>query len=349
MVENYSTVVELLQHRASLQSLKTAYTFLEDGETETETLTYGELDRRSRAIAARLQELNLKGERALLLYPSGLDYLAAFFGCLYAGVIAVPAYPPQNQRKTPRIQAIAVDSVAKIVLTTDTLLFRMESLFAETETKNNCQWLATDTIDRSIADTYQKVDLNKDSIAFLQYTSGSTGTPKGVMVSHGNLLHNAAMTYRWMGHSPESKFVSWLPIYHDMGLIGGILQPLYGGFPCILMPPVSFLQRPYRWLQAISRYGGTTSGAPNFAYELCSQKITDEQKASLDLRSWQVAFNGAEPIRSDTLKRFSDAFAECGFRADSFYPCYGMAETTLIVSGENRDWSFGQSPIQKKL
>ena len=337
MVENYSTVVELLQYRASLQSQKTAYTFLEDGETETETLTYGQLDRRSRAIAAQLQELGLRGERALLLYPSGLNYLAAFFGCLYAGVIAVPAYPPQNKRKTPRIQAIAADSAAKIVLTTDTLLFRMKSLFSETETKNNFQWLATDTIDRSIADIYQKVDLDKDSIAFLQYTSGSTGTPKGVMVNHGNLLHNAAMTYRWMAHSPDSVFVSWLPIYHDMGLIGGILQPLYGGFTCYLMPPVSFLQRPYRWLQAISRYGGTTSGAPNFAYELCTQKITAEQKASLDLRSWQVAFNGAEPIRSNTLKRFSDTFTECGFRADAFYPCYGMAETTLIVSGENRE------------
>ena len=343
MVENYSTVVELLQYRASSQYQKTAFTFLEDGETETETLTYGKLDQRARAIAARLQTLNLKGERALLLYPSGLDYLAAFFGCLFAGVIAVPAYPPQNQRKTPRIQAIAVDSAAKIVLTTDTLLFRMESLFSQTENKTNIQWLATNTIDEDIADTWQKLNLEKDSIAFLQYTSGSTGTPKGVMLSHGNLLHNAAMTYRWMTHSPESVFVSWLPIYHDMGLIGGILQPLYGGFPCYLMPPVSFLQRPYRWLQAISRYGGTTSGAPNFAYELCTQKISVEQRASLDLRSWQVAFNGAEPIRSKTLERFSSTFAECGFRASSFYPCYGMAETTLIVSGEDREKKQGET------
>ena len=245
------------------------------------------------------------------------------------------------------LQAIAADSAAKIVLTTDTLLFRMESLFSDTETKNNFQWLATDTIDRNIADIYQKLDLDKDSIAFLQYTSGSTGTPKGVMVSHGNLLHNAAMTYRWMRHSPESKFVSWLPIYHDMGLIGGILQPLYGGFPCYLMPPVSFLQRPYRWLQAISRYGGTTSGAPNFAYELCTQKITAEQKAALNLSSWQVAFNGAEPIRSKTLERFSSTFADCGFRASAFYPCYGMAETTLIVSGENREKIEGEDETRR--
>jgi amino acid adenylation domain-containing protein len=337
VVENCSTIVELLQYRASSQSQETAFTFLEDGETETETLTYGELDRKSKAIAARLQALDLRGERALLLYPSGLDYLAAFFGCLYAGVIAVPAYPPQNQRKTPRIQAIAADAAAKIVLTTNTLLFRMESLFSKTENKSNLQWLATDNLDKSIEDTWQELNFDKDTIAFLQYTSGSTGTPKGVIVSHGNLLHNSAMTYRWMRHSPESKFVSWLPIYHDMGLIGGILQPLYGGFSCVLMSPTSFLQRPYRWLQAISKYKGTTSGAPNFAYELCSQKITAEQRASLDLSSWQVAFNGAEPIRSGTLERFSNTFVECGFRREAFYPCYGMAETTLLVSGEDRE------------
>jgi amino acid adenylation domain-containing protein len=352
VVENCSTIVELLKYRASSQSQKTAFTFLEDGKTETETLTYGELDRRARAIAARLQRSNLRGERALLLYPSGLDYIAAFFGCLYAGVIAVPAYPPQNQRKAPRIRAIAADAEAKIILTTDTLLFRMKSLFSETKTKNNFQWLATNTatntIDRSIADIYQKINLDKDSIALLQYTSGSTGTPKGVMVSHGNLLHNSAMTYRWMSHSPKSVFVSWLPIYHDMGLIGGILQPLYGCFPCILMPPVSFLQRPYRWLQAISQYKGTTSGAPNFAYELCVQKITTEQRASLDLQSWQVAFNGAEPICSKTLERFSNTFSECGFRASAFYPCYGMAEATLLVSGGDRETGLKDEETRRR-
>ncbi|MEY4518855.1 MAG: hypothetical protein RLZZ499_1454 [Cyanobacteriota bacterium] len=333
-MDNCSTIVELLQYRASSQSQTTAFKFLEDGEKETETLTYGELDRRARAIATQLQTLNLSGERALLLYPSGLDYLAAFFGCLYAGVIAVPAYPPQNQRKTPRIQAIVKDAQAAIALTTETLLPRMQSLLG---TIDNLQWLATDTLESKIEATWQQPILDRETIAFLQYTSGSTGTPKGVMVSHGNILHNAAMTYRCMGHSPESKFISWLPIYHDMGLIGGILQPLYGGFPCLLMSPTSFLQRPYRWLQAISKYKGTTSGAPNFAYELCVQKITAEQRASLDLSSWQVAFNGAEPIRHETLELFAATFADCGFRPSAFYPCYGMAETTLLVSGKNKE------------
>ncbi len=333
-MDNCSTIIKLLQYRASSQSQETAYSFLEDGETDAETLTYAELNRKSKAIAARLQVLDLRGERALLLYPSGLDYLAAFFGCLYAGVIAVPAYPPQNQRKTPRIQAIVADAQAAIALTTQKLLPRMQSLLGKI---GSLQWLATDNLETGIEANWQQPDLEKDTTAFLQYTSGSTGTPKGVMVSHGNLLHNAAMTYRCMGHSPKSRFVSWLPIYHDMGLIGGILQPLYGGFPCVFMSPTSFLQRPYRWLEAISKYKGTTSGAPNFAYELCVQKITDEQRATLDLSSWQVAFNGAEPICHKTLERFSNSFAGCGFRREAFYPCYGMAEATLLVSGGDRE------------
>ncbi|MEM8722028.1 MAG: amino acid adenylation domain-containing protein [Cyanobacteria bacterium P01_G01_bin.39] len=211
----------------------------------------------------------------------------------------------------------------------------------------NLQWLATDQVNADIEANWQEPDLERDAIAFLQYTSGSTGTPKGVMVSHGNILHNGAMTYRWMGHSPDSQFVSWLPIYHDMGLIGGILQPLYGGFPCVLMSPTSFLQRPYRRLQAISRYGGSTSGAPNFAYELCAKKITPEQRATLDLSSWQVAFNGAEPIRHETLELFAATFAECGFRREAFYPCYGMAETTLLISGGDQETKYNTNALNK--
>ncbi|BAU65709.1 amino acid adenylation domain protein [Stanieria sp. NIES-3757] len=328
---NYFSVVQLLRQQSRKQANADAFIFLEDGESQETKVTYQKLDLRSRQIAAHLQGLGLRGERALLLYPSGLDYLAAFFGCLYAGVIAVPAYPPKNQRNTPRIQAIITDSEAAIALTTKTLVPKMESWLGD------LQWLATDDLEAGIEENWQELDLDRDTIAFLQYTSGSTGTPKGVMVSHGNLLHNAEMTYRWMGHSPKSKFVSWLPIYHDMGLIGGILQPLYGGFPCVLMSPTSFLQRPYRWLQAISKYQGTTSGAPNFAYELCVRKISAEQRSCLDLSSWQVAFNGAEPIRHETLKEFAATFAECGFREEAFYPCYGMAEATLLVSGGDRE------------
>ncbi len=330
---NCSTVVELLSFRSSNQANQDIFTFLLDGETEQARLTYQELDRLARRTAAQLQARGLAGERALLLYPAGLDFLIAFFGCLYAGVIAVTAYPPRNQRNTPRIKAIAKNAQAAIALTTTEILPTVQSLISDKTDLGLLQWLTTDNIAQGIEDSWQKPNIDSDSLAFLQYTSGSTGTPKGVMISHGNLLHNAQTTCQFMEHSAASKFVTWLPMYHDMGLIGGILQPLYGGFPCIIMPPASFLQRPYRWLQAISRYQGTTSGGPNFAYDLCVQKITPEQKATLDLSSWSVAFNGAEPIRHDTLERFAEAFAECGFRKEAFYPCYGMAETTLMVSG----------------
>ncbi|MHC5762542.1 amino acid adenylation domain-containing protein [Nostoc sp.] len=328
-----ATIVDILRDRSFKIPHKQAFTFLEDGETQELTLTYHELDRRSRAVATKLQALGFSGERAILLYPSGLDYLTAFFGCLYAGVVAVPAYPPRNQRKTPRIQAISIDAQASVALTTTAMLPTLQSILTPETKQGNFHWLTTDHIAQGIEDSWQQPVINGDTLAFLQYTSGSTGTPKGVMLSHGNLLHNADVTYQLMEHSPSSKFVSWLPVYHDMGLIGGILQPLYGAFPCILMSPASFLQRPYRWLQAISRYKGTTSGGPNFAYEQCVQRITQEQKETLDLSSWSVAFNGAEPVRQDTLELFATTFAECGFRSEAFYPCYGMAEATLIVSG----------------
>ncbi|MEH2349562.1 MAG: amino acid adenylation domain-containing protein [Nostoc sp.] len=342
---NCSTVVELLNFRSSTQPNRDAFTLLLDGEAEQQTLTYQELDRLARRIAAQLQALGLTGERALLLYPAGLDFLIAFFGCLYAGVVAVTAYPPRNERNTPRIRAIATDAQAAIALTTTEILSTVRSLMTEKTGLESLQWLTTDNLAVGIEDTWKEPSIDGDTLAFLQYTSGSTGTPKGVMISHRNLLHNADTTYQFMEHSAESKFVTWLPMYHDMGLIGGILQPLYGGFPCILMPPTSFLQRPYRWLQTISQYKGTTSGGPNFAYELCTQKITPEQKRTLDLSSWSVAFNGAEPIRHDTLERFAEAFAECGFRKEAFYPCYGMAETTLMVSGVDK----ATSPIIKTV
>ncbi|MFN6470969.1 MAG: amino acid adenylation domain-containing protein [Nostoc sp. SerVER01] len=346
-LDDFCTVVELLRFRSSTQPDKNAFTFLLDGETEKATLTYQELDRRSRRIAAQLQALGLTGERALLLYPQGLDFLVAFFGCLYAGVVAVTAYPPRNERNTPRIKAISIDAQAAIALTTTEILPTVQSLMTQKTDLESLQWLTTDNFPQGIEDSWQQPSIHQDTLAFLQYTSGSTGTPKGVMISHRNLLHNAATTYQFMEHSPESKFVTWLPMYHDMGLIGGILQPLYGGFPCIIMPPASFLQRPYRWLQAISEYQGTTSGGPNFAYELCTQKITPEQKQTLDLSSWNVAFNGAEPIRHDTLERFAAAFAECGFRKQAFYPCYGMAETTLMVSGVDKATAPTIKTVQK--
>ena len=327
-----STVIDRLRYRALHQPKRLAFAFLQDGETESGSLTYEELDCRSRAIAAHLQAKRLQGERALLLYPSGLDYLAAFLGCLYAGVIAVPAYPPRNVRNTPRIQAIAADADVAIALTNGSTIHQIKPLL-EMCGHHFDQWLVTDQLANEDASTWQDLSLHDDTLAFLQYTSGSTGRPKGVMLTHRNLFFNLSRLFECLECSPNSKMVSWLPLFHDMGLIYGALQPIYAGIPCVMMPPASFTQRPYRWLKAISNYQATISGGPNFAYELCIRKITPEQRDTLDLTSWDKAPNGAEPIRQSTLERFTAMFAVCGFRRETFYPSYGLAEATLIVSG----------------
>ena len=328
-----STLVDLLGTRAENQPEQIAYIFLENGETESAQLNYQDLNRQARAIAASLQSLVAPGERVLLLYPPGLEFIAAFFGCLYAGVVAVPAYPPRRNQKMSRLQAIVADAQATVALTTTSVLGNIEGKLTENPELASLHWLATDNIGSVRANEWQEPALSSNTLAFLQYTSGSTGTPKGVMVSHRNLLHNLGVIHRGFEHTPNSQGVIWLPPYHDMGLIGGVLQPLYGGFPVTLMPPVAFLQKPIRWLQAIARYQATTSGGPNFAYDLCVKKIKPEQLKALDLSSWKVAFTGAEPINSDTLEKFATTFSACGFRKEAFYPCYGMAENTLFVSG----------------
>lgn len=327
------TFIELLRRRALEQPGQRAYTFLLDGEVEERRLTYAELDRQARSIAALLQSLCNEGERALLLYPPGLDYIAAFFGCLYAGVIAVPAYPPRNDRALPRLQAIIHDAGATLVLGTQAVFSKMNSMFNRAPELRLLKRIAIDAAIEAGEEAWREPAIHPENLAFLQYTSGSTGTPKGVMLTHRNLLHNEAAIYERFGHAPESVVVSWLPTCHDMGLIGGMLQPLYGGFPCILMAPAAFIQRPLRWLRAISRYRATTSGGPNFAYDHCVRNIAPEQKADLDLSCWTLAFNGAEPVRRETMARFAAAFEPCGFRREAFYPCYGLAEASLIVSG----------------
>jgi len=328
-----SNLVELLQHRALHQGDDTGFRFLVDGERELVEWTYADLDRKARAIAASLQSMDLEGERALLLYPSGLDFVAAFFGCLYAGVTAVPAYPPRRNRNMARIDAIANDAEAKIALTTFDVLERVQTMISDTPSLQQIRWRATDQWDENLADRWQRPDVHGETMAFLQYTSGSTGTPKGVMLSHANLMHNSAMIAYAFEHTRSGSGCFWLPLYHDMGLIGGILQPLYMGKANTLFSPTHFLQKPVRWLKMISQTGCTISGGPNFAYDLCVEKVTAEQKTTLDLSRWALAFNGAEPVRADTIDRFSKAFAECGFRREAFYPCYGLAEATLIVTG----------------
>jgi acyl-CoA synthetase (AMP-forming)/AMP-acid ligase II len=330
-----STLTELLRYRAAQQPHRRAYTFLRDGETDEVHLTYGELDRQARSIGAQLQHLGAAGRRVLLLYPAGLEYIAAFFGCLYAGAIAVPAYPPRLNRSIERLQAIVDDAQATVALTTTPMLSKLATEAEQSAHLTGLQWVNTDQLEAHLAEDWQEPVVESEALAFLQYTSGSTGTPKGVMLSHGNLLANLRMIQQSFRNTPDSIGVSWLPLYHDMGLIGCLLQPLYVGFPCILMSPMAFLQRPVRWLQAISRYQATGSGAPNFAYDLCARKVTPAQRATLDLSRWELAFSGAEPVRQATLERFATAFAACGFRREAFHPCYGLAEASLIVAGSH--------------
>ncbi|MFN6560832.1 MAG: amino acid adenylation domain-containing protein [Nostoc sp. ChiSLP01] len=345
-MDEFSTFLDILQYRAIHQSKRIAYTFLLNGETESVSLTYQELEQKAQAIAVLLQDrVKVPGSRVLLLFPPGLDFIAAFFGCLYAGCVAVPAYPPRRNQKISRLQTIVSNAEAAVVLTTASELNRIQTELIKNPILTALPWLTTDSVNNNLASNWQEPTINSDTLAFLQYTSGSTGTPKGVMVTHGNLVHNSHLIYQFFGHTPASQGVIWLPPYHDMGLIGGILQSMYGGFSVTLMSPVAFLQKPFRWLQAISRYQATTSGGPDFAYDLACRHIAPEQLASLDLSSWEVAFTGAEPVRAQTLKRFAETFAPCGFRWEAFYPCYGMAETTLIVSGSLKS----QAPILRHV
>lgn len=330
------SLVDILCHRVQYQPDETGYIFLNDGELDETRLTYRELDRKARTIAVKLRSIGAAGERALLLYPPGLEYICAFFGCLYAGVTAVPVYPPHParlERTLPRLKNIAKDARPFAVMTSSSILTTAEPFLSEDPDFGNAKWLSTDNIPTDGASGWQIPSFTKDSLAFLQYTSGSTGIPKGVMVSHENLICNLDLIQICFGNTHDSLGVIWLPPYHDMGLIGGILQPLYAGIPVILMSPVHFLQKPFRWLDAISRYKATASGGPNFAYDLCIRKITPDQLKKIDLSSWEVAFNGAEPIRYDTMEQFYEVFGHCGFRKQAFYPCYGLAEGTLIVSG----------------
>jgi len=330
-----ATLVDLLTHRAQFQPDQTAFTFLSDGETEAGSLTYSELHQAACRLAVRLQELNLAGERALILHSPGFNYLIALFGCWYGGVVAVPAYPPRNQRNAGRIQSIAVDAQISAVLTEETNLARqwLEPVLD----REGLHWLTPEAYAEANADSGDYRSINSHTLALLQYTSGSTGTPKGVMLTHGNLLANSQVIAKGIKSSGEDVAVTWLPPYHDMGLIGAILQPIYVGCPCIWMPPVSFLQQPYRWLKAISDYQGTMSVAPNFAYELCLDRISPEQRQTLNLSSWRIALTGAEPIRAQTIDQFTQTFAECGFQAESFYSCYGLAEATLMVTGSEAE------------
>jgi acyl-CoA synthetase (AMP-forming)/AMP-acid ligase II len=330
-----TNLVDLLRDKAMRQPDDLAFTFLADGEQEECGLTYAELDRRARAAAGWLQTMRLEGQRALLVYPPGLDYVAAFFGCLYAGVVAIPVppvNPAQAKRGLPQLESIVKDARPALALTAPRILSKIDQLLSKATGLGALRWQSPDQLPEDHARQWRRPEVGGQTLAYLQYTSGSTAAAKGVMVSHGNVIHNSEDIAQVLRHTPESVLVSWLPHFHDMGLVYGIIQPMYAGIPGVLMSPAAFIQRPVRWLRAMSDYRASTSGGPNFAYQLCAHKVTPEQCEALDLSRWRVAINGAEPVRRETLEQFALAFEPCGFRLGAFCPAYGLAEATLMAT-----------------
>jgi len=341
---NSFTILDVLDRRAVNEPNAIAYRFISERAGEPFELSYGDLRSRALTIAGWLQSRGHEGEPVALVFPPGLDFVLALFGTLYARAIAVPLDAPGAANSAARFGALLENSNARVLLTTANLLGKISRAL-----DGNADLAVASIAIESVPDDegahWRLPGTEADDLAILQYTSGSTALPKGVMVRHGNLQHNLELLTRISGHDRASVGVSWLPQYHDMGLVAGILMPVHTGFPVTLMSPASFLVRPVRWLKIISQYRATVSGAPNFAYEHCVRKVRPEELSDIDLTSWRIAYSGAEPIRPDTIERFSAMFAGCGFRKTTFFPCYGLAEATLLVSGGPAD----QIPVALNL
>jgi acyl-CoA synthetase (AMP-forming)/AMP-acid ligase II len=330
------TLVEVLRTRVAAQGPARAFTWLGASAAADRHLTFAALGDHTGAIALRLRALGPPGERALLLCPPGFDFIAALLGCLAAGWVAVPAYPPPLNQRLDRVRTIAADADPTVALTTRPIFDRLRDRLPDEPDLASLAWLTVDDLPAAGAAAPGRPPA-PDQPAVLQYTSGSMATPRGIVLTHANLVHNTRQIARRFGAHPGSRGVIWLPPYHDMGLIGGLLEGLWVGFPTALLSPAAFLQRPRRWLEAITRTGGTISGGPNFAYDLCVDRIPPAERGGLDLSTWAVAFNGAEPVRAATLDRFATAFGPVGFRPRAWYPCYGLAEATLMVTGGRAD------------
>ena len=340
------TLIDVLRWRAQRQPDEPLYTFLVDGERKTQSLTFGELHQQAETLAAHLQALGLEGQRVMLLYPSGLDYIVGFFACLYAGVIAVPAYPPDPtrlDRTLPRLEAISTDAKVQAILTFGGLRRFSGRLVKRARQLAPLTWIDTPSLVRKRPpQPWRPPAVGPDDLVFLQYTSGSTDAPKGVMLSHRALLHHMRLNEQVSQAYEGAPWVSWLPLYHDLGLISCVMGTLYAGVHLIFMSPIAFLQRPMRWLEAISRYQAIGTAAPNFAYGLVARKATAAEIARLDLSSLLTASNGAEPIQAETLDAFCRTFEPCGFRRAMFCPGYGLAEATATVTG---DRGVGTEPL----
>jgi amino acid adenylation domain-containing protein len=346
--QTFNTFLEVVRYRATQSSGSAehlAFTYLADGESVSDSMTFAQLDQKARSLAAHLQRHTQPGDRVLLVYPPCMEYTVAFYACVYAGVIAVPALSPANAKTLPRLHLLARDSQPALALTVDTVLNGLERMAATSGTDNPLNdliWLASNTLEDASAQWRCPPSVASD-IVFLQYTSGSTGAPKGVMVSNANLLANVELSKQTYQIIEQDVFVSWLPPHHDFGLIGAIILPVYMASHCVQFPPAAFVMRPYRWLKLISDYRARITGGPNFAFQLCVQRITEEQKSSLDLSSLEIAVNGAERIRPATLKSFVEAFSDCGLKPHAMVPAYGMAESVLLVTANMRS-SVGQLP-----
>ncbi len=334
VVLSSKTYIEVIRKRVETEPGTEIFKFLENGIDETESLNYRQLDTRSKAVGAAMQSVGKKGDRVLLLFPAGLRYVASLFACFYSGMIAVPAYPPRRNRNLNRVLSIIEDSGAKIAVVTRQVYKDIERNFADNKLLRDIKWILYDDIDDKEANRWQETEILPDDIALIQYTSGSTGNPKGVMLTQLNLFYNSEYIHQTFEFTRETTIgMNWLPIFHDMGLIGGILQAAYLGGLNIGMPPVEFLKSPFKWLKAITKYKATVGGGPNFGFDYCIEKISDEEKKDLDLSSMNTFYCGAEPVRKYTMEKFPEAFSSCGAKPEQLYPVYGMAETTLIATG----------------
>jgi acyl-CoA synthetase (AMP-forming)/AMP-acid ligase II len=336
-----TSLVDLLRRRADEQPDDRAYVFLSERGIEQDALTFAELQAAAQTLAVRLAKEGERGSRALLLFPPGLEFLIGFFGCMQVGIIPVPLMLPRRNSLHDSSAAVVADCLPKFALTSAGLLAGPRS---DVMTRFQSAGIACIAVDRT-ADAGEGELANlrlrlpepqRDDLAFLQYTSGSTSAPKGVMVSHGNLLDNSEMIRLALGNTRRSTYVSWVPLYHDMGLILNALQALYVGATCVLLAPAGFIQRPLTWLRAIHAYKAEVAGAPNFAFDLCVDRFRPEQMTGVDLSGWKLAFNAAEPVRAESMQRFARTFAPYGFRAEALYPLYGLAEATLLVSAGRR-------------
>ena len=346
-------IIELLKENAKNRPNDIIYRYIEDENKEPITLTNLEIHDQAKNIANNLLLTSKKGDRALLLYPAGLEFIVGFLGCLFAGLIAVPAYPPRKNQKLNRLKTIIDDAEASVVMTSQKAATIARPLFDDDETISEMIWLVSDSSDLEKIDK-DILPIENSDIAFLQYTSGSTGDPKGVMVSHANVISNMGVIYASCKHTNTSKLASWLPHFHDMGLMAGVLQPIFAGAEITFMAPAYFLQKPVRWLQMMDKYKSESTAGPNFAYDLCIEKINDEDLVGLDLSNINIALNGAEPVSGETLRKFTEKFSKCGFKATAHFPSYGMAETTLMVTAgdleeEARILTINSVDLQNKI